>query len=159
MSSGSGITATVAADVCTRPCASVSGTRWTRCPPLSNCNSRYAPSPSIERITSLNPPRSEMLESITSNFQPLISAYRRYISNKSRANNAASSPPVPARTSITHRVRFASSPPTDNSNNSSQILSRSSRIPFVSSSAICRSSGSAEANIGAKSRKSSESFL
>ena len=34
-SSASGSTATVAAEVCTRPCVSVAGTRCTRCTPLS----------------------------------------------------------------------------------------------------------------------------
>ena len=35
VSSGSGSTATVAAEVWMRPCVSVAGTRWTRWPPLS----------------------------------------------------------------------------------------------------------------------------
>ena len=34
-SSASGSTATVMAEVCTRPCCSVTGTRCTRCTPLS----------------------------------------------------------------------------------------------------------------------------
>ena len=41
--SASGITATVQADVWMRPCASVSGTRWTRWPPDSNLSLEYAP--------------------------------------------------------------------------------------------------------------------
>ena len=37
--SASGITITPAAEVCTRPCDSVTGTRWTRCTPPSNLSS------------------------------------------------------------------------------------------------------------------------
>ena len=44
-SSGSGRTATVAVEVWIRPWASVSGTRWTRWPPLSNWRWRNDPSP------------------------------------------------------------------------------------------------------------------
>ncbi len=44
-SSASGSTATVAAEVWMRPCASVSGTRCTRCTPLSNFSRPNTPSP------------------------------------------------------------------------------------------------------------------
>ena len=37
----SGITSTPAAEVCTRPCDSVTGTRWTRCTPPSNFSVPY----------------------------------------------------------------------------------------------------------------------
>ena len=47
-----------------------------------------------------------------SHFQPFFSAWCLYIWNRSWAKSAASSPPVPARISMTHRVRLASSPPT-----------------------------------------------
>ena len=40
-SSMSGITSTPAAEVCTRPCDSVTGTRWTRCTPPSNLSTPY----------------------------------------------------------------------------------------------------------------------
>ena len=51
--SASGITATVAAEVCTRPCVSVLGTRCTRCTPLSNFMVPYTSSPVTSNITSL----------------------------------------------------------------------------------------------------------
>ena len=44
-SSTSGSTATVAAEVWMRPCASVSGTRWTRCTPDSNFSRANGPRP------------------------------------------------------------------------------------------------------------------
>jgi hypothetical protein len=44
-SSASGITKTPAADVCIRPCDSVTGTRWTRCTPPSNFSSANGASP------------------------------------------------------------------------------------------------------------------
>ena len=43
--SASGITSTPAAEVCTRPCDSVTGTRWTRCTPPSNFSRAYGASP------------------------------------------------------------------------------------------------------------------
>ena len=43
--SASGSTSTPAALVCTRPCDSVTGTRWTRCTPPSNLSSAYGASP------------------------------------------------------------------------------------------------------------------
>src|SRR5208282_1463476 len=55
-SSASGNTATVTADVCTRPCVSVSGTRCTRCTPLSYFSREYTPCPSMIAITSFSPP-------------------------------------------------------------------------------------------------------
>ncbi len=57
-SSGSGRTATVAAEVWIRPWVSVDGTRWTRWPPLSNWRWRKAPSPVIPNEASLKPPSS-----------------------------------------------------------------------------------------------------
>ena len=54
-SSASGSTATVAAEVWMRPCASVAGTRWTRWTPLSNFSLANTPLPSTEAIASLNP--------------------------------------------------------------------------------------------------------
>ena len=47
-SSASGSTATVAVDVWMRPLASVAGTRWTRCTPLSYFSRLYTPRPSID---------------------------------------------------------------------------------------------------------------
>ena len=43
--SASGITSTPAAEVCTRPCDSVTGTRCTRWTPPSNFSSAYGASP------------------------------------------------------------------------------------------------------------------
>ena len=53
ISSSSGSTATVQAEVWMRPCASVSGTRCTRCVPDSNLNTENAPRPTTRLITSL----------------------------------------------------------------------------------------------------------
>ena len=52
-SSTSGRTATVAAEVWMRPCASVAGTRCTRCTPLSNFSRPNTPSPVIAAMISL----------------------------------------------------------------------------------------------------------
>ena len=52
-SSTSGRTATVAAEVWIRPPASVSGTRWTLCTPLSNLSRPKTPSPVMEAMISL----------------------------------------------------------------------------------------------------------
>ena len=51
---------------------------------------------------SLKPPSSVALWSRISIFQPFASAWCLYISYRSRANSAASSPPVPARISMMH---------------------------------------------------------
>ena len=48
----SGSTATVAVLVWMRPPVSVSGTRWTRCTPLSNFRREYAPCPLMSRLAS-----------------------------------------------------------------------------------------------------------
>ena len=48
-SSASGSTDTVAEDVCTRPLASVTGTRWTRCTPAS-CSSRVQASSPLHQV-------------------------------------------------------------------------------------------------------------
>ena len=53
MSSASGSTATVAADVWMRPALSVAGTRCTRCTPLSNLSRANTPWPVIEAMISL----------------------------------------------------------------------------------------------------------
>ena len=52
-SSGSGMTATVAAEVWMRPCVSVLGTRWTRWPPLSYLRCWKASSPVMLKMISL----------------------------------------------------------------------------------------------------------
>src|ERR1035441_9052072 len=54
-SSASGSTATVIADVCTRPCVSVAGTRCTRCTPDSYFSCEYTLLPSMIAVTSFNP--------------------------------------------------------------------------------------------------------
>ena len=58
VSSASGITATVAAEVWMRPPDSVSGTRCTRWVPASNFSRDHAPSPSTVAQTSFTPPSS-----------------------------------------------------------------------------------------------------
>jgi hypothetical protein len=84
-----------------RPLASVTGTRCTRCTPLSNFSCLYTSVPEMRKITSLYPPRSETLLLIGWIFQPWASEYFEYIRCSSAANRLASSPPVPARISIT----------------------------------------------------------
>ena len=98
-SSASGSTATVAAEVWIRPAASVSGTRWTRCTPDSNLSLAKTSRPLIKAVASLNPPRPVSERSRISNRHPRNAAYLWYMRKSSAANNAASSPPVPARTS------------------------------------------------------------
>jgi hypothetical protein len=53
ISSSSGRIATVQADVWMRPCASVAGTRCTRCAPDSNLSFEYAPAPTTRLMISL----------------------------------------------------------------------------------------------------------
>ena len=110
-------------------------------------------------VTSLNPPNSVGLESITSYFHFRISQYLLYISYRLRANKAASSPPVPARISMTHFVRLASSPPIVDSSSSSQMLSRVSMSPGISLSANSRSSGSVLSAIARTSSSSLHTLL
>ena len=71
----------------------------------------------------MKPPSSVGLALRISIFHPLASACFLYIWNRLPANSAASSPPVPARISITQRVRLASSPPIVRSSSSCQIAS------------------------------------
>src|SRR5204862_5209340 len=73
-SSASGSTATVTADVCTRPCCSVSGTRCTRCTPLSYFSREYTRSPSISAMISFSPPTPDSDVESTSTFQRCDSA-------------------------------------------------------------------------------------
>src|SRR6201987_4449253 len=73
-SSASGNTATVTADVCTRPCCSVAGTRCTRCTPLSYLSCEYTRLPSMMAMTSFNPPTDDSEVERTSTFQPCVSA-------------------------------------------------------------------------------------
>ena len=108
-SSTSGIIATVAVEVWIRPPDSVAGIRCTRCTPLSYFNFEYAPVPLIIKTISLNPPMPFSFEFIVSTFQWFDSANLQYIRYKSAANNAASSPPAPARIStITFLSSFGS---------------------------------------------------
>src|ERR1700677_2593614 len=71
-SSASGRTATVTAEVCTRPCGSVSGTRCTRCTPLSYFILEYTRTPETSARTSFNPPTELSLEEVTSTFQRCV---------------------------------------------------------------------------------------
>src|SRR3989442_35386 len=73
--SASGITVTVAAEVWTRPCASVFGTRCTRWTPASYLSCEYAPWPWTSKAILSKPPFSEGDTSTTSIFQPLRSAH------------------------------------------------------------------------------------
>ena len=145
--SASGSTATVAAEVCTRPCVSVAGTRCTRCTPLSYFNVPYTSAPVTEHTISLKPPAAPSLALDTSNFHPLRSQYLEYIRNKSPANRAASSPPVPPRiSSIAFLLSSGSLGTSINfmlSSNSgirfSQAATSSRAISFISASVSCSS--------------------
>ena len=90
--------ATVAVDVCTRPCVSVLGTRCTRCTPLSYFIFEKTLSPFTSSVTLLYPPSVPWLSSMMRVFHPSACAYLRYAPRMSPAQIAASSPPVPART-------------------------------------------------------------
>ena len=54
----------------------------------------------MAKSISLYPPTAPSETSVMLNVQPFMSQYRLYMLNKSPANRAASSPPVPARISI-----------------------------------------------------------
>ena len=123
-SSTSGITATVAVDVCTRPCDSVAGTRCTLCTPASHLSSEYTLSPVISTTISLYPPKSAVLAVKIVAVHPLLCAYLWYIRQRSPAQMPASSPPVPARISS---IMFLSS---------SGSLGRSAMVILSSSSSI-----------------------
>ncbi len=73
-SSASGITATVIAEVCTRPCCSVTGTRCTRCTPLSYFSLLYTFCPLTSAMTSLYPPTADSLAEVSSIFHRWLSA-------------------------------------------------------------------------------------
>ena len=73
-SSASGNTATVMAEVWTRPCCSVTGTRCTRCTPLSYFSLLKTFSPLTRAMTSFRPPTADSLELVISIFQPWVSA-------------------------------------------------------------------------------------
>src|SRR5712672_78046 len=93
-SSASGNTATVMAEVCTRPCCSVSGTRCTRCTPLSYLSREYTRLPSTMAMTSFKPPAEDSELDNTSTFQPCSSANLEYMRKISATKRVASSPPV-----------------------------------------------------------------
>ena len=100
------------------------------------------PPPREPSEISLKPPSSVALWSRISIFHRLVAAWCLYISYRSRANRAASSPPVPARISMMQRVRLASSPPRVSSSNSFHSFSRFSTNSGISAAANSRSSAS-----------------
>src|SRR5699024_10706586 len=89
-SSGSGKTSTPAADVCTRPWDSVTGTRCTRWTPPSNFSRDHTPSldgcrARMDSDASLTPPRSDSVAPSIWTTHPCFSAYRVYIRASSEA--------------------------------------------------------------------------
>ena len=97
-----------AAEVWMRPCVSVSGTRWTRWPPLSNCRCRNTPSPLTLNDDFLE--AAELAGTLIESPRPSSPAPRRSAGtsrSRSPANRAASSPPVPARISTMQPSRAA----------------------------------------------------
>ena len=142
ISSASGNTATVTVDVWIRPEDSVSGTRCTRCTPLSNFNLEYTLSPSMENTTSLKPPNSGSFASMMVHLQPCVSAYFVNMRNKSPANKAASSPPAPPRISTIIFLSSFGSFGNSKICNSASNSSRRTFNSFNSSCAIARKSSS-----------------
>ena len=152
-SSASGSTATVIAEVCTRPCVSVAGTRCTRCTPLSHLSCEYTRSPSMIAITSLYPPTPDSESDSTSTFHRCCSAKRVYMRKTSAANSEASSPPVPARISrITFFSSLGSLGSSSNFSSSSSAAARGSSAA-ISSCAIARMSASLSASMLARFRQ------
>ena len=152
-SSASGSTATVTVEVCMRPCDSVSGTRWTRCTPLSYLRRANTPSPLIFIDPSLSPPSSVAFMSMSSTRQPCFSAYILYIRMTSMANSAASSPPAPPRISI---MTFLSSSGSLGSNrifSSRSVSSILRRFSSISERASSASSASSEFSISTSSAR------
>ncbi len=90
----------------------------------------------------MKPPSSVALMAEDFDLPALGLGVVRYISYRSRANRAASSPPVPARISMITRERLASSPPMVRSSSSFHSASRSSRSSGSSASASSRISAS-----------------
>ena len=79
VASDSGMMATEQLEVSILPPDSLSGTRCTRCTPLSYFSLEYAPSPLIMKVTSLKPPIPFSLRLSISVFQRRDSAYFTYI--------------------------------------------------------------------------------
>ena len=142
-SSASGRTATVAALVWMRPPDSVSGTRCTRWTPDSNLRRANTPSPSTRTVASRTPPSSDRASSRFWNVQPCVSAWRWYIRNRSPANSAASSPPVPGRISMMAGRASAASRGRSASRSACSCPGSAPRRRDSSSSASSRISGSA----------------
>ena len=130
-SSTSGITATVAVEVCTRPCDSVAGTRCTRCTPASHLSCEYTDSPTSSTTISLYPPESAGFWLTIVAFHPSFCACLWYIFHRSPAQMPASSPPVPAR--ISSMMFFSSR----------GSLGSSARVIFSSSASISPASSAA----------------
>mmetsp|Transcript_21131 Transcript_21131/g.36007 ORF Transcript_21131/g.36007 Transcript_21131/m.36007 type:complete len:207 (-) Transcript_21131:94-714(-) len=89
----------LAVEVCSRPPASVAGTRCTRCTPASHLSCLKAPGPSTATLAVRTPPSSDSDRSSASHRHPLASAQAEYMSRSSLAKRDASRPPAPARTS------------------------------------------------------------
>ena len=142
VSSASGSTATVTADVWIRPPDSVSGMRCTRWTPLSNFIFSYTFLPETEKTISLKPPRPLSWEDMISIFHFLNSAYFEYMRKRSAANRAASSPPVPALISMIMFLRSKGSFGISSVRSSFIWFSFCSSSCLISSLAISLSSGS-----------------
>src|SRR5882757_8547114 len=125
-----------------RPCVSVAGTRCTRWTPLSNLNRAKTPRPETSATISLNPPAVPSLVDRTSTFQRFRSAYLTYMRNRSPANRAASSPPVPARISRIALPSSAASLGRSAIRIALDIASASASTAASSASAMARMSGS-----------------
>ena len=85
----------------------MTGIRCTRCTPPSYLRDAHTPSSGagvplarMASCTSLTPPSSVVFSLCRVTVQPRFSAYRMYMRSRSPANNAASSPPVPALISM-----------------------------------------------------------
>ena len=159
-SSASGRTATVAAEVCTRPAFSVSGTRCTRWPPASKRSRPYAPRPpGVFPVTwneiSLNPPFSPSATISGVSLRPLRPPHMVYMRAKSPANSAASSPPVPARISMIALRPLVWSLVTSRPLMDSISWAWATSAAAISSRAMARISGSASKSVAAMRLSSS----
>ena len=116
-------------------------------------------SPVSEKTASLTPPSSVSLMSTSSTRQCFFSAYILYIRISSAANNAASSPPAPARISIMAFFSSLGSTGSKRILSSFSVFSLSSRLAASSSKASSLSSLSSSEEIISLRPASSLSIL
>ena len=135
-----------------RPCASVTGTRCTRCGPPSKRIRVHTVSPLNSMVTWLMPPIGDLSSDITSTDQPLRSAHALYMSNRSWANKLASSPPSAPRIST---MMFLPSFGSAGRSNTFNWASSSAMRSIAASNSACSCSRSAPLASAISSRAAS----